>query len=135
MITKTSHPATKPSKHSPRSAILKGIPRRKEWRFELPLTAVVRGQTPQGKKFEETAKLNNISSTGAYFKLDSNVIIGSRITLVIDLPEKATDGKKIQLKITGITVRLEQTGASSRKQGVAVHFDRDYRFVAAPKRV
>ena len=58
--------------------------RRREWRFDLPLRAEVEGKLPQGKKFKEDITLNNISCQGAYFCLDSGVMVGSKLNLVIE---------------------------------------------------
>jgi c-di-GMP-binding flagellar brake protein YcgR len=103
--------------------------RRKEWRFDLPLKAKVAGKLPRGEKFTETSKLENISSGGAYFCLDSGVVVGSKLNLLIDLPKKATEGRKLKLQIGGITVRLEKPDKKTRKQGVAVRFHKRFKFV------
>lgn len=108
------------------------IPRRKEWRFDLPLTAAVAGSSPQGKKFREEARIRDISSTGAYFYLEADAIIGSRLNMIIALPKKATEGNNVRLKIVGVVVRVEKSSKSSRKQGVAVRFTKDYSFIGAP---
>ena len=105
--------------------------RRREWRFDLPLPAVVEGQLPQGRKFKETARLENISSTGAYFCLDSGVIVGTKLNLWIDIPKKATGGRKVRLQIGGLTIRLEKPDVKGKKQGVAVRFSRDFKFHGA----
>jgi c-di-GMP-binding flagellar brake protein YcgR len=110
------------------------INRRREWRFDMPLTAVIEGKLPQGRKFQEATVLDNISSGGAYFCLDSGVVVGSKLDLVIELPEALTDGKPMRLKIGGITVRLEKPGRISRKQGVAVRFKDDFEVVKARKK-
>ncbi|MCR4409045.1 MAG: PilZ domain-containing protein [Candidatus Saccharicenans sp.] len=103
------------------------VNRRREWRFELPLPAEIEGQLPQGKQFREKTVLENISSTGAYFTLDSSLVVGSKVNLAIELPPELTEGQKIKLCLDGITVRLEKKGQKGRKQGVAVRF-KDYRF-------
>lgn len=101
--------------------------RRREWRFELPLPAEIEGSLPQGKQFREKTILENISSTGAYFTLDSSLVVGSKVNLAIELPPELTEGQKIRLCLDGVTVRLEKKGQKGRKQGVAVRF-KDYRF-------
>ncbi len=103
------------------------VNRRREWRFELPLPAEIEGQLPQGKQFKEKTVLENISSTGAYFTLDSSLVVGSKVNLAIELPPELTEGQKIRLCLDGVTVRLEKKGQKGRKQGVAVRF-KDYRF-------
>jgi c-di-GMP-binding flagellar brake protein YcgR len=103
------------------------INRRREWRFDLPLRTVIEGKLPQGDKFHEETKLQNISSGGAYFCLDSGVAVGSKLNLMIELPDKLTDGKKMRLWIGGITVRLEKAGTKAKRQGVAVRFSDDFK--------
>jgi hypothetical protein len=105
------------------------INRRREWRFYLPLRAMVRGTLPLGKRFKEAAKLENISSSGAYFCLDSGIVVGSKLNLIIDFPKEVTEGKKIKLRIGGITVRLENADKKGKKQGVAVRFSKEFKFV------
>jgi len=110
------------------------IARRKEWRFELPLTAEVQGALPRGEKFQETAKIRNISSTGAYLYLRAGVIVGAKLTLAISLPAAVTEGNGVRLKINGLVVRMEKARKTSQKLGVAVRFNKEYRFVPAAKR-
>ena len=105
------------------------INRRREWRFYLPLRALVRGTLPLGKRFKEAAKLENISSGGAYFCLDSGIVVGSKLNLIIDFPKEVSEGKKIKLRIGGITVRLENADQKGKKQGVAVRFSKEFKFV------
>ena len=129
-MTKKSSASGKPARAA---APLYKIPRRKEWRFDLPLTAAVTGSSPRGRKFREQARIRDISSTGAYFYLEADAIIGSRLNMVIALPQKATGGDNVRLKIEGVVVRVERPANSSRKQGVAVRFTKNYSFMGAPK--
>jgi c-di-GMP-binding flagellar brake protein YcgR len=104
------------------------VNRRREWRFELPLPAEIEGPLPQGPKFKEKTVLENISSAGAYFTLDSSLVVGSKVNLAIELPDEITEGRKMKLCLDGITVRLEKKGSKTQKQGVAVRFKKDFRF-------
>ena len=103
--------------------------RRREWRMDLPLQAVIEGRLPLGRRFREPTKLENISSGGAYFCLDSGIVVGSKLNLVIDLPKRMTKGKRVKLLVGGITVRLEDAGQAPKKQGVAVRFFKRYMFL------
>jgi c-di-GMP-binding flagellar brake protein YcgR len=107
--------------------------RRREWRFDLPLPTVIVGNLPHGEKFEESTTLENISSTGAYFCLDSGVVVGSKLNLMIDLPPQLTGGKEVKLKLGGITVRLEEPDRKEKKQGVAIRFSKDFKFIDKAK--
>lgn len=101
------------------------INRRREWRFDFPLDTLIEGSLADGNKFKEATQLENISSGGAYFSLDSGVVVGSKLNLYIELPEKLADGKKLRLRVGGITVRLEKPDKKTKRQGVAVRFSDD----------
>lgn len=106
------------------------VDRRKEWRFELPLCATIEGELPTGKKFKEDVILDNISSGGAYFSLDSGVVVGSKLNLVIDVPTELSEGKKIKLSLGGLTIRLEKPDKKGKKQGVALRFRKKFEFIS-----
>jgi c-di-GMP-binding flagellar brake protein YcgR len=110
------------------------INRRREWRFDFPLEAFVEGSLADGNRFKEETRLENISSGGAFFTLDSGVVVGSKLNLYIELPEKLADGKRLKLRIGGITVRLEKPDKEAKLQGVAVRFSDDlFKVVPAKK--
>lgn len=106
------------------------VDRRKEWRFELPLMGTVEGELPAGDKFKERVTLENISSGGAYFCLDSGVIVGSKLNLVIDVPTELSEGKKLKLSLGGLTIRLEKPDKKGKKQGVALRFRKKFEFIS-----
>jgi c-di-GMP-binding flagellar brake protein YcgR len=110
------------------------INRRREWRLDLPLTAEIEGKLPEGRNFKERTRLENISSTGAYFCLDSGVVVGSKLNLVLELPKGLTEGRKMKMRLGGITVRLEKPDKKTKKQGVAVRFSRDFRVIPEKKK-
>ena len=101
------------------------INRRREWRFDFPLDTLIEGSLADGAKFKEETLLENISSGGAYFTLDSGVVVGSKLNLFIEMPEKLSDGKRLKMRVGGITVRLEKPDKKSKRQGVAVRFSDD----------
>lgn len=109
------------------------INRRREWRFDLPLPTLIEGKLPHGERFRESTTLENISSSGAYFSLDSGVVVGSKLNLVIELPRDPAEGSPLKLLLGGITVRLEKPNRRSKKQGVAVRFTKNFRFAPLPK--
>ena len=131
--TKTTDKKKTSSKKSSEQAISfleSKINRRTEWRFELPLDAMVEGQLPQGKEFAEQIKVNNISSGGAFFCLDSGVIVGSKLVVTIELPEELTKGTKQKLSLHGTIVRLEEADIKEKKQGVAVRFSKKFSVIS-----
>jgi c-di-GMP-binding flagellar brake protein YcgR len=131
-MTKTS--STKPKakksvqkKAKPPSDVT--IDRRREWRFDLPLPAIVEGKAGEGEKFQEKTLLENISSTGAYFCLDSGVTVGSRLNLIIEIPSELSPEKKVKLKLGGLAVRLDKPNRKGKKQGVALRFSKKFKFI------
>jgi c-di-GMP-binding flagellar brake protein YcgR len=127
---------TAPKKATPKKTSKKAkdaasieINRRREWRFDLPLPVKIEGKLPQGRKFKESTKIENISSKGVYFSLDSGVIIGSKLNLVIDMPKELGGDKKLKLCLGGLTVRLEELDEKTKKQGVALRFHKRYKII------
>jgi len=108
--------------------------RRREWRLDLPLLTLIEGRLPQGEKFTESTTLQNISASGAYFCLDSGLVVGSRLNLMIELPKQLTGGKPIKLSLGGITVRLEEPDKRGKRQGVAIRFNKEFKFVEDAKK-
>jgi c-di-GMP-binding flagellar brake protein YcgR len=109
---------------------LSPLDRRREWRFRLPLQALVQGHLPRGERFQEQSTIENISSTGAYFCLDSGVAVGSKLNVMIELPPELGSGKKMKLLLGGITIRLEEVDKKNKRQGVAVRFKKDFKVIS-----
>jgi hypothetical protein len=109
------------------------INRRREWRFGLPLPAQIEGRIPRGEAFKETTVLVDISSGGARFGLHAPIVVGAKLKIVVDVPPKAADGKKVKLTLRGTAVRLEKPARGSAQQIIAVRFSQRFRFVAGSK--
>ncbi len=94
MTKKSTSKKTAPKKTSKKvkDAASVEVNRRREWRFDLPLPAKIEGKLPRGKIFKESTKIENISCKGVCFSLDSGVIIGSKLNLVIDMPKELGGG-------------------------------------------
>jgi c-di-GMP-binding flagellar brake protein YcgR len=136
MTKKTTSKKTAPKKTAAKKTSKKAkdaasveVNRRREWRFDLPLPAKIEGKLPLGKVFKESTKIENISSKGVYFSLDSGVIIGSKLNLVIEMPQELGAGKKLKLCLGGLTVRLEELDKKTKKQGVALRFHKNYKIL------
>lgn len=131
-MTKTSSPKPKGKKSVKKKGKTPSdiaVDRRREWRFDLPLPATVEGKAGQGKEFKESTVLENISSTGAYFCLDSGVTVGSKLNLVIEIPSELSPEKKVKLQLGGLTIRLEKPDKKGKKQGVALRFSKKFKFI------
>jgi len=132
-MTKTSSPKPKVKKSVKKKVKTPSdvaIDRRREWRFDLPLPAIVEGKVGEGIKFQEKTVLENISSTGAYFCLDSGVTVGSKLNLIIEIPSELSPEKKVKLQLGGLTIRLEKPDKKGKKQGVALRFSKKFEFIS-----
>ena len=109
------------------------INRRREWRFDLPLSVKIEGKLPRGGKFKESTLIENISSKGVYFCLDSGVVIGSKLNLVIDMPRELKGSKNLKLCLGGLTVRLEEHDKKHKRQGVALRFENKFKIMPEKK--
>jgi len=101
--------------------------RRLEYRLELPLQAIIEGALIDGQNFSEKAMIENISSTGAYFELEAQITVGTKLLLKIDLPSSLSEGKKLNLSLKGYVVRLEKARSHKNKQGIALNFDKEFK--------
>jgi len=120
-MTKKVAPARKPS---PFPDDLE-INRRREWRFDFPLDTLIEAASPTATNSRKKRASRTSPPAELYFTLDSGVVVGSKLNLFIELPEKLADGKKLKLRIGGITVRLEKPDKKTKRQGVAVRFSDD----------
>ena len=57
--------------------------------------------------------------------------VGTKLKLWIDLPKEATGGKKVRIQVGGLTIRLEKPDIKGKKQGVAVRFSKNFKFVGS----
>ena len=64
--------------------------------FSFPLPTQVEGTNARGADFSEGTVLTFINHQGSTFNLKSPVAIGTRLKLVIDLPEKLAEDKSPQ---------------------------------------
>lgn len=110
---------------SNKKANLKQDNRRFELRLVLPLSVIIEGTQANGQNFSEKTFIENISSTGAYFRLQALVTVGTKLLLKIELPSSLSEGKKMNLRLPGQIVRLEKTGTNGNKQGVALNFNEE----------
>jgi hypothetical protein len=60
--------------------------------FTFPLLTQVEGTNAKGREFMEETVLTFISHEGSSFCLKNPVQAGSRLKLIVDLPEKLSEG-------------------------------------------
>lgn len=100
--------------------------KRRARRFELTLPVTL--LAIEERQTQKTVRTRDISSTGLFFEFDQNVTIGSKIELVVDLPQEITQAGNVRLCCTGRVVRIEHP--TPARSGIAVSIDR-YQFMRA----
>ncbi len=94
--------------------------------FNFPLSTQVEGVDARGAGFSEATVLTFINHQGSTFSLKSPVSIGTRLKLIIDLPEKLAEDKSLKMAIKGRVVMIEMKRNPAAGQKVTVHFDSRY---------
>jgi len=94
--------------------------------FTFPLPTLVEGLNARGKEFTEDTILSYINHQGSSFYLKNPVNLGTRLKLVIDLPEKLSEDKTLKLVIKGKVNRVEALRERVASQKVTVRFDSKY---------
>jgi hypothetical protein len=94
--------------------------------FTFPLPTQVEGVNARGQDFSEGTILTYINHQGSSFYLKNPVHIGTRLRLVIDLPEKLSADKNLKLVIKGKVGLIEALREHGPGQRVTVHFDSKY---------
>jgi hypothetical protein len=85
-------------------------------RFKVGWEAAVKGTDAAGASFGETARLENLSSYGAFLYLKRLVSVGARLELRIRVPFK----KESWMRYSAEVVRVEDGAA---EVGVAMRFE------------
>jgi hypothetical protein len=107
---------------------------KRERSFELTLPVLITGIDAVGNEFQEYTELISLSSQEAIFKLDSKVIISSKLTLSLDIPKTLFLENQLKLEISGNVrfVRAEQN--DSKKQMIILRLTKTYKIRAVPLR-
>jgi len=94
--------------------------------FTFPLPTQVDGVNARGQDFSEGTILTYINHQGSSFYLKNPIHVGTRLRLVIDLPEKLSEDRNLKLVIKGKVALVEAYREHAVGQRVTVHFDSKY---------
>ncbi len=111
-----------------------GAPRivKRERSFELPLQIRVAGFDASGKEIREYTQLVSISSQEATFQLNSKVLIGSKLSLFVDIPKTYLLEKDLKLEASGRVTFIKAEEDRKKKQLVFLRLDKSYRIRSLP---
>jgi hypothetical protein len=101
------------------------IERRAKHRINCDYPAIVRGRDPLGKKFEENARVINLSTGGIYVLVRHSIQPGAFLSVRIALPTGSLRWGTSNLSANGTVVRSELH--SDGVTGIAIKFER-YKF-------
>jgi hypothetical protein len=101
------------------------IERRLTPRIICDFSAIVRGFDPQGQKFEEKARVINLSATGIYVQILCPIQIGANLSVQVAFPTGSLRWGTSNLDLQGSVVRSEMQ--SDGVSGIAIRFY-TYRF-------
>jgi hypothetical protein len=106
-----------------------GAPRveKRERSFELPLPILVSGLDAAGKEIKEYTQLVSISSQEASFQLNSKVMVGSRLNLLVDIPKTYFLENNLKLEASGKVTFIKAEQNSKKKQLVFIRLEKGYR--------
>jgi len=99
----------------------------RERRFDLSLSAVVRGLNAEGSEFEEKTHLVSISAQEAVFTLKSPLLISSRVQLVLNVPRTLILGQRFYLQISGEVVSMESTQNGRKNHLITIRLGKPYK--------
>jgi hypothetical protein len=100
--------------------------RRVKPRIDCDYPAIVEGYEADGSKYNEEAKLANLSASGLFMLANRYIESGSKLTVTVLLSNPSIDGEVPKLATNGVVVRAEPK--DDGKCGVAVKFS-NYRFL------
>ncbi len=100
---------------------------KRERSFELSLPALVIGLDAAGKPFEERTTLHAISAEEISFPLRARLLIGSKVTVTLDIPRTLILENPLRLLVSGdvVFVRIEE--GNGRDQFISARLNRSFR--------
>jgi hypothetical protein len=115
----------KPSHKSSFQSTAKG--QKRERSFELSLPALVTGQDVRGKEFEEKTKILSISAQNALFWLKSKVLIGTSLSLSLQIPKTLILENRLNLMVSGKVALVQANTNKANHQLVSIQLDRAFK--------
>ena len=100
--------------------------------FELSLPALIAGINAVGEEFQEYSELISLSSQEAIFKLDSNVIIGSKLNLSLDIPKTLFLENQLKVEISGNVRFAKAEQNDSKRQLIILRLNKIYKIRLVP---
>ena len=95
--------------------------------FDITLPVSITGINAQGTEFEERTELSSISSQEAVFVLKNRVMIGSPLTLSLNVPKTLILENQLNLIVSGEVVFASSDSTQKGKQLISLQLDKLYK--------
>lgn len=105
---------------------------KRERSFKLSLPILVTGIDAAGKEIREFTELISISSQEAVLLMISKVMIGSRLTLTLDIPKTFLLENQLKLEASGSVTFIRADSSKEKKQLVSLRLDKNYKIKSIP---
>jgi len=100
---------------------------KRERSFELSLPALITGINAVGDEFQEFTELTSLSSQEAIFKLDSKIIIGSKLNLSLDIPKTLFLENQLKLEMSGNVRFVKAEPTDTKRQMIILRLNKIYK--------
>jgi hypothetical protein len=100
---------------------------KRERTFELSLPALVSGINAIGRDFEEGTQVLSISAQEASFHLNSRLLIGTKITLSLEIPKTLILENQLRLFLTGTVTYVRAESGKDNSQFICIRLDKNYK--------
>lgn len=100
--------------------------RRFNERIQCEYSAIVRGSSVNGRKFEEYVTVLNLCAGGAYLLINRNIEVGQNLSVRIAIPTGSLDFGSSKLATTAVAMRTENY--SEGVLGIGIKFQK-FRFL------
>jgi hypothetical protein len=100
---------------------------KRERAFDLSLPALVKGLDARGKRFEERTETCSISAQEISFCLKSRLLIGTKVSVSLDIPRTLILERPLRLLVAGAVVHVRFEEGNGQRQVVALQLDRSFR--------
>jgi len=107
---------------------------KRERTFELSLPALVTGFNAAGGEFKEFTELISLSSQEAIFRLDSRVIIGSRLNISLEVPKTLFLENQLKVDISGNVKFAKAEPDDPKRQLIILRLNKNYKIKPVPFR-
>jgi len=95
--------------------------------FDLFLPAVVSGINAEGIEFNEKTELSSMSSLKAHFGLKTQVTIGTKLSVVLNIPKTFILENQLKLRISGDVIIARADADPESKHLISINLDRTYK--------